>query len=81
MTFIMVVTLKLFADLRKYLPNRGEPLEVEVAQGVVVADLLDRYHVSREHRLICFVNGRHAGTDQRLRDGDVLSVFPPVAGG
>jgi molybdopterin converting factor small subunit len=77
----VTVRLRLFAGLRKVLPPGPDPYPAEVADGATVAEVLDTFGVPRSKPRIIFVNGRHAGLDQILLDGDLLSVFPPVAGG
>jgi molybdopterin converting factor small subunit len=68
------------------LAGTGECLE-EVAQGGSVSDLLDRL-VRRFPKLaqarncgLTAVGLDYATRDQPLRDGDEVSLFPPVQGG
>ncbi len=77
----MRIQIKLFADLRRYLPD-GEPsVSAEFPDGASIAEVLQSYGVPEEKPRIILVNGRHAPITQALQDGDLLSVFPPVAGG
>lgn len=78
----MIVNLKFFAGLREFLPPDGEsPYPAELQEGATVADVFRAFGVPLEKPRIILVNGRHAAPDQVLADGDLLSVFPPVAGG
>ncbi len=77
----MVVNLKFFAGLRQHLPPEPVPYPAQVPDGATVADILALYQVPPEKPKILLVNGRHADPAHALRDGDTLSVFPPVAGG
>jgi molybdopterin synthase sulfur carrier subunit len=72
------VTVKLFADLR-----RGRPPErsVEVEPGTTVGTLMRSLDIPARAVTIHFVNGRHAGPDTLLADGDTVALFPPVGGG
>jgi sulfur carrier protein len=54
---------------------------VEVDESARVQDILSRLKIPEEMPKIILVNGVHGKKDQILKDGDVLSVFPPVAGG
>ena len=79
----MKIEVKLFATLRDYLP-KGSSLfscTMEIAQGTRVSDVLSTLHIPEDLSKIILVNGIHGKVDQILKEGDVLSVFPPVAGG
>jgi len=84
----MRITLKLFATLEKYLPaaRKGHnEAEMDVPEGVSVADVLDRLGVPREEVHLVLVDGRFVPVDAleevRLEEGQALAVWPPVAGG
>jgi molybdopterin converting factor small subunit len=77
----MIVQLKFFAGLRGYLPSGESPFPAEIADGATVADVFHAFGVPPGKPRIILVNGRHAGADRVLADGDLLAVFPPVAGG
>ncbi|MBI5441619.1 MAG: MoaD/ThiS family protein [Deltaproteobacteria bacterium] len=77
----MNVQVKLFADLRQYLPGGESPWAGELPEGTTVAKALEKFGVPEGKPRILLVNGRHAQPGQELREGDLLSVFPPVAGG
>lgn len=79
----MKVTAKLFATLRSYLPpgTTGNAFVQDIDAPATVGDLLRRWAIPDDMRLILFVNSVHATKDQVLGDGDVVAVFPPIAGG
>ena len=77
----MTIQLKFFAGLRNYLPEGQSPYPAEVAEGATVGDVLGQFGVPEDKPRILLVNGRHADVGQILREGDLVSVFPPVAGG
>lgn len=81
------VTLKLYASLGAYLPagaSRNEA-ELRIAAGTTIAQLLEAQSVPREACHLVLLNGvfqppaLRAGV--RLKAGDALAVWPPVAGG
>jgi molybdopterin synthase sulfur carrier subunit len=77
------VEVQLFATLSAYGPggSRGESLTLEVADGTTVCQMVQFLRIPLEVDHLQFVNGLDAPSDQRLVDGDVLSLFPPLAGG
>ncbi len=79
----MKVRLKLFAVFRRYLPpnTQGNACDVEVRDGTQVSDLLSQFGLSEKESLLILVNGRDAGPDQVLQDGDVVAISPTLAGG
>jgi molybdopterin converting factor small subunit len=79
----MEIEVKLFATLRDYLPQGSDRFscKMEVDEGTRVQDVLTRLKIPGEMPKIILVNGTHGKKEQVLKEGDVLSVFPPVAGG
>ena len=74
------VTVKFFADFRDYGPEK-ETLEVPI--GSKIQYLLDKYDIPYIKRnLVILVNGLpHKKPDEEMKDGDVIAIFPPIAGG
>jgi sulfur carrier protein len=79
----MEIEVKLFATLRDYLPKGSDRFscKVEVDEFARVQDILSRLSIPEEMPKIILINGVHGKKDQILKDGDVISIFPPVAGG
>jgi molybdopterin converting factor small subunit len=79
----MKVRLKLFATFRRYLPpgTQGSARDMEVPDDTQVSDLLSQFGVPEKESLVILVNGRDAGPDRVLQEGDVVAVFPTLAGG
>jgi molybdopterin converting factor small subunit len=77
----MIVKLKFFAGLRDFLPPGESPYLADLEDGTTVADVFRAFGVPLEKPRIILVNGRHSDSNRVLADGDLLAVFPPVAGG
>ena len=81
------VTLKLYASLGVHLPAHAARNETAVAMpdGATIWDLLDRHNVPRAACHLVLLNGIfqpvQARGSMRLKDGDAVAVWPPVAGG
>ena len=79
----MTVEIRLFATFREFLPPGSNTfsftkvLEEETTVEEVVRELKLPEHTPK----IIIVNGVHADAGRVLRDGDILSLFPPVGGG
>jgi sulfur-carrier protein len=74
----MKITINLFATLRK---NRFDSSQQEYPAGTTIRHILDGLSIQENDAAIIFVNGRHSEPDAELRDGDTLSIFPPIGGG
>lgn len=80
---VMEIEVKLFATLRDYLPKGSGRFscKIEVDDQTQVRQILTRLNIPEEMPKIILVNGVHGKKEQVLKEGDVLSIFPPVAGG
>lgn len=54
---------------------------LDVPDGATVDQVVHSLRIPRELERLTVVNGRDAVSGQQLSEGDVLSVFPPLAGG
>lgn len=79
----MKIEIALFATLSKYLPPGAQNRRavIEVTDGATVREVLNQLGVPAELPNIRLVNGRQAPETTVLKDGETLSVFPPLAGG
>jgi molybdopterin converting factor small subunit len=79
----MEIEVKLFATLRDYLPKGSSQFsyKMEVEGPCQIQDIISRLKIPEEMPKIILINGVHGKKDQILKDGDVISIFPPVAGG
>ena len=52
-----------------------------VKKGATIDELLDKLSIPPRITNIVMVNGVHKDRKTELNEGDVVSVFPPIAGG
>jgi thiamine biosynthesis protein ThiS len=84
----MRITLKLYASLTQHLPldaRDGNAVHLEVADDASIDAVVEPYHLPPKLVHLVLVNGVFVPREQRvthvLKDGDVLAIWPPVAGG
>ncbi len=79
----MHIKVRLFATLRNYVPEAtlGATLDVELAEGASLADLIAHYPFPADLVKLAYVNGIYQETVYTLHDGDEVGLFPPIGGG
>jgi sulfur carrier protein ThiS len=84
----MRITLKLFASLSVHLPAEARPshrMELDVGAGATVGDVIQRQGIPPGQCAIVLVDGVWVPlaewTGRTLSEGEVLAIWPPVAGG
>ena len=84
----MKITFKLFASLTDYLPAQARysnVLELDVALDASISQIIEPYGLPPKMVHLVLVNGKYIEPDKRLTqtlvEGDVLAIWPPIAGG
>ncbi len=79
----MKVEVQLFATLAAYLPAGagGDSVTLDVRDGTTITELVRLLGIPDDVECLMVVNGHDAPPEHRLTNGDVLSMFPPLAGG
>jgi len=88
----MQVTFKLFAMLSDHLPDEhdgvrraGNVLPLTLPEATTVQQVIDRFNLPHKLVHLVLVNGTYVAPTERasraLVDGDVLAIWPPIAGG
>ena len=79
----MKVNLHLFGTLRSYIPSgeSGRSCLLELAEGSNVRQVLKELGISDETPKIVIINHERKSVDVTLKEGDRLSILPPMVGG
>lgn len=79
----MRIEVKLFANFREFLPPGavGYSVFLEVEVGTTIGQILEILRIPEAIPMLILVNGIHRKFEDAVLPGDVLSIFPPVAGG
>ncbi len=84
----MKINFKLFAMLQDYLPAEGRrdnALQVELVEGTTIQQVIERFGLPQKSCHLVLVNGSFIPPADRaalvLKDGETLSIWPPIAGG
>ena len=73
------IQLKLYATLRKFIPDDED--EISVEQGSSVSDVLKQLGIPSTEAKLVFIDGKRGGIDTILDGGERVGIFPPVGGG
>lgn len=84
----MKITFKLFATLTDYLPPQarsGNLIELEVDPDATISQIIEPFGLPPKLVHLVLINGHYIAPEQRLSrklaEGDVLAIWPPIAGG
>jgi len=79
----VTIEIRLFATLAEFLPpgSRSGTAILDVPDASRVADVIESLGIPSTLPCIVLVNGEDTDTDRSLTAGDVVSLFPPLAGG
>jgi sulfur carrier protein ThiS len=84
----MQITFKLFATLTDYLPvevRRSNQMPLEVDPQASISQIIEPFGMPPKLVHLVLVNGKYIAPEVRgtttLVQGDVLAIWPPVAGG
>lgn len=81
------IKLKLYASLADYLPQveQRHSVEIQISFDDTPHQVLERFNLPREMVHLVLLNGVYLEPAERDRavfhNGDVLAIWPPVAGG
>src|SRR2546427_7999649 len=77
------VKVRLFATLAAFLPAHGRDgvADLEIPEGSTVADVAHCLGIPPDLARVVLVNGCDIGSEAHLAACDVVTIFPPLAGG
>jgi len=77
------VAVQLFATLAAFLPPQGRDgsAQLEIPEGSTVVDLARRLGIPPDLARVVLVNGHDVGPEAPLAAQDIVTIFPPLAGG
>ena len=79
----MRIEVRVFATLRRYLPELGigEAKVMEIAEGTTLDEIRGVLGLPAEEVKVIMVNHRQAFAEDLAEDGDRITYIPAVAGG
>lgn len=74
----MEIEVRLFATFRE---GREKKQIIKISENTTLLDIIKLLNIDEEDVAIMLLNGRDGTSDRLLKDGDIVSLFPPVGGG
>lgn len=80
---IMLIRIRLFSDIRKYLPpgSVGDACELNLEKGATVGELKLLLGIPEKKKCVVTVNDTNRKEDFVLEDNDKVKIFPAAMGG
>jgi sulfur carrier protein ThiS len=75
------IFVRVYAELRHYLPADWQDGPIDLPSDANVGDLLTLLGIPREEIGLVSLDGRIAQEDQALNDASEARIFPPIGGG
>ncbi|PKO12493.1 MAG: hypothetical protein CVU39_23695 [Chloroflexi bacterium HGW-Chloroflexi-10] len=79
----MQIQLKLLANYRTHLPQHAEDntIPLTLPDNFLADGLFELYHLPPIPESVMLINGLTPKEEQLLQEGDVICIFPAMAGG
>ena len=84
----MRITFKLYASLTQHLPaeaRQSNQIGLDIAEGTPIARIIEPFGMPERLVHLVLVNGVYVAPAERLsfvpKEGDVIAIWPPIAGG
>ena len=72
-----MIEVRLFATFRE---GRQKIIHFDSTYSNI-SDILKELNIPKSEVAICLINGFHSKLDVKIKEKDVISLFPPVGGG
>ena len=80
----MKVIIRLVGSMKRSLPENdrmsGSSM-LDIEPGTTLSGFIEAAGIKSSGAMVVLVNGRCSESEMELKEGDVVAVFPPVAGG
>jgi len=80
----MQIEIKLLTQFKQYLPNpdlTGNTRALKINNSGKIEDVFIELGIPLNVPKVIMLNDRHATIEDTLKEGDRVTVFPPVGGG
>ena len=80
----MQIEVRVFAHFVDYLPpadRKEKASRIKIRTGSRIIDVIEQLGIPRGEVSLVMRNDEQSSVEQKLKDGDTVGIFPPIAGG
>ena len=77
----MRIHVTLYSEFKKFAPGGTGSFDLTLPPGASLGHCFEHLNIPETSAHTALINGRRAGRDTLLREGDFLVVFPLICGG
>ena len=80
----MKIEIRLLTQLKLYLPNpdiAGDTQTIDLKNDATVKDVMMELGIPLDMPKVIMLNEKQGKLEDKLKDGDRVTIFPPVGGG
>ncbi len=80
----MRIEVKLYATMKEFMPaNQGDygTCVLDLDEGATVGAVVSELKIPDDLPKMLLINGQVVKADRELQEGEMVSIFPPIAGG
>jgi molybdopterin converting factor small subunit len=79
----MKITIRILADHKKFLPPEtdGDTFVMDLFENTHPNEVLSKLQIATDGTYVILVNGRTLSPEKYLNEGDIVFIFPAMAGG
>ncbi len=81
---IMKIEIRLLTQLKPYLPNpdiAGDTQIIDLKNDATIKDVIMELGIPLDMPKVIMLNEKQGKLEDKLKDGDRVTIFPPVGGG
>ena len=75
------IKVRLYGGLQPTGTESGKKISVELPEGATMRNLIELLKIPRNLTFLFIVNNLEKEIDVELKGGDIIDIFPPLAGG
>jgi molybdopterin synthase sulfur carrier subunit len=80
----MKIKIRYFASIKEILGKNEE--EIEINEGITAGALKQKLltmnpKITEKEQLLIAINGSFVDPKKKIKEGDIVALFPPVSGG
>ena len=79
----MKIFLEIKCPLKEYFKGqeKSEKIKLKISKGKSILDLINQYKIPKGFVSLISVNGKKEGLNYKIKEDDLIKLYPPTGGG